>query len=139
MVVISHQPTSVLHLLEYDSSHNSIEANSDADEAPERACFVATPSRNNNGRETGRPKKRRSTNASARRVRILARAMVLRQQQEELDTLAQKLDRVYEDIERGCLEAVILKSVIMRIEMISTFCDLYLSSPVTNPNLKSTP
>jgi hypothetical protein len=34
---------------------------------------------------------------------------------------------------------VILKSVIMRIEMISTFCDLYLSSPVTNPNLKSTP
>lgn len=50
VAIIVHQPTSVLDLLEDDSSHGSTEANSDADEALERACFMATPSRNDNGR-----------------------------------------------------------------------------------------
>jgi hypothetical protein len=48
--VIDHQLTFVLDLLEDDSSHNSTEANSDIEEASERAYFVAPPSPNDNGR-----------------------------------------------------------------------------------------
>jgi hypothetical protein len=43
VAVISHQPTSVLDLLQDDSRHGSIGANSDADEVSKRACFIATP------------------------------------------------------------------------------------------------
>jgi hypothetical protein len=47
--VVGHRPTSVLVLLEDDSSRGSTWANSDLEEAPERACFVATPLLNDNG------------------------------------------------------------------------------------------
>lgn len=50
VAVISHQPTSILDLLEDDLSHGSTRANSDANEASGKACFMATLSRNNNGR-----------------------------------------------------------------------------------------
>jgi hypothetical protein len=49
VAVIGHQPTSVLNLIEEDSSHSSTESNFDANEVAERACFVATRPRNNNG------------------------------------------------------------------------------------------
>jgi hypothetical protein len=49
VAVINRQPTSVLDLLEDDSSHGSTGANSDAEEAPKRACFMVTPPLNDNG------------------------------------------------------------------------------------------
>jgi hypothetical protein len=50
LVVIGHQPPSVHDLLENDLSHGSTEANSNTDESPERACFMATPPQNVKGR-----------------------------------------------------------------------------------------
>lgn len=50
VVVVDRQLTSVLDLLEDDSRHGSTEVNSDAEEAPKRACFVATPPPNKNYR-----------------------------------------------------------------------------------------
>ena len=38
-------------------------------------------------------------------ARILAREATLRQQQEELDTLIERFDQVYDNIEQKCLEA----------------------------------
>jgi hypothetical protein len=49
VAVINRQPTSVLDLLEDDSSHGSTGANFDVEEAPKRACFMATPPPNDNG------------------------------------------------------------------------------------------
>jgi hypothetical protein len=66
VVVISHHPVSVLDLLEDHSSHDSIETNSGADEAPKRACFVATPSQNDDDRGVMNPPTRKSTSASAK-------------------------------------------------------------------------
>jgi hypothetical protein len=43
VVVIGHQPTSVLNLLEDDSSHSSIDPNPDANKAVGMASFVTTP------------------------------------------------------------------------------------------------
>lgn len=40
-----------------------------------------------------------------RQARVLAYEATLRQQEEELDALVQKLNRVYNDIKRRCLEA----------------------------------
>jgi hypothetical protein len=104
VAVIGHQPTSILDLFEDDLSHGSTGANSDADEAPERACFMATPPRNDNGRGTTSPPTRRK-NINANQARILAPETALRQQQGELDVHVRKLDRVYSDIEQKCLEA----------------------------------
>lgn len=50
VVVIHHQLIFIINLLEHDSSHGSIEGNSEAEETPERACFVAMPPPNENGR-----------------------------------------------------------------------------------------
>lgn len=49
VAVIGHQPTSVLDLLEDDSSHGLTRAISDAEEATERDCFVAMSLPNDNG------------------------------------------------------------------------------------------
>jgi hypothetical protein len=49
VVVISHQPTSILNLIEEYSSHDSIEPDSDTDEVAERVCFMATPPQKDNG------------------------------------------------------------------------------------------
>jgi hypothetical protein len=50
VAIISHQPTSILILLEDKSGHDLIEEpDTDADKAMGRACFVATPPRNMNG------------------------------------------------------------------------------------------
>jgi hypothetical protein len=48
--VVDRQPTSILGLLEDDSSHGSTRVNSDAEEALERACFVAMAPLYKNGR-----------------------------------------------------------------------------------------
>lgn len=50
MTVIGHQPTSILGLLEDDSSHNMNGANFGANEVLERVCFVAMSPLNENGR-----------------------------------------------------------------------------------------
>jgi hypothetical protein len=49
VAVINHRPTSVLDLVKDVSSHGLTGANFNAEEAPERACFVATPPPNDNG------------------------------------------------------------------------------------------
>lgn len=50
VVVINHQPTYVLDLLEDDSSQNSTEEpDFDAAKAVERACFMATPPQKEKG------------------------------------------------------------------------------------------
>jgi hypothetical protein len=66
VAIIGHQPTSVINILEDDSSHDSTEEpDSDVAEAVERAYSVATL--NENGGEDEEPPAKRSTNASARR------------------------------------------------------------------------
>jgi hypothetical protein len=50
VAVVNRQPTFVPNLLEDDLSHDLTRSNSDAEEAPKRACFVATPPPNENGR-----------------------------------------------------------------------------------------
>lgn len=105
MDVIDHQPTSVLDLLEDDSSHNSIGANFDTEEASERAYFVATPPPNDNGRGDKEAPNLEEEYLHQRQARLLAHKASLRQQQEELNTLIQKLDRIYNDVERRSLKA----------------------------------
>jgi hypothetical protein len=66
VAIISHQPTSVIDLLEDDSSHDSTEQpDSNVAEVVERAYFVATL--NENGGEYEEPPTKRSVNTSARR------------------------------------------------------------------------
>lgn len=73
-LVAGHQPTFVLDLLEDDSNHNSTRADSGADEALERAYFMATPPWNDNGMGTMSPPSRLSNiNANARRASLLMR------------------------------------------------------------------
>jgi hypothetical protein len=48
VVVAGRQPSPIIDLLEDDFNRISTEANSDADEVLERACFVATLPRNDN-------------------------------------------------------------------------------------------
>lgn len=65
VAIAGHQPTSIIDLLEDDSSHDSTEEpDSDVAEAVERAYFVVTL--NENGGEDEEPPAKRSTNASAR-------------------------------------------------------------------------
>lgn len=53
VAIIGHQPNSILVLLEDDSIHSSIEEpDSNATEAIERACFVATRNKNDEGVRT---------------------------------------------------------------------------------------
>lgn len=63
---------------------------------------MATPSQNDDDRGVINPPTR-STSASAKHAFYFM--STLQQQQEELDTLVHKLDQVYGDIERKCLEA----------------------------------
>jgi hypothetical protein len=51
VAIVGRQPTSVLNLLEDDSSHTWTEPNSNSDEVTRRACFMAMPPRNDNGGE----------------------------------------------------------------------------------------
>lgn len=92
-------------MLEDNSSHGSTRANSNADEAPERACFVATPPQNKNDGGDKEALNQEEEYQRQRQARILTREAALCCQQEELDALMQKIDRAYEDIERRCLEA----------------------------------
>lgn len=73
-LMAGHQPTSILDLFENDSNHNLTRADSGADEALERAYFMATPPWNDNGMGTMSPPSRLSNiNANARRASLLAR------------------------------------------------------------------
>jgi hypothetical protein len=69
MVVVGRQPTSILDLLEDDSSSALTESDLDSDETQERVYFVATPPQGNNeGGTWDPPSKRRNTSASIRRA-----------------------------------------------------------------------
>lgn len=67
VVVVNHQSTSVLDLLQDNSSHDSTRSNSDVEEAPKRVCFMATPPPKENDRgDKEAPIKSRSTDNNAR-------------------------------------------------------------------------
>lgn len=51
------------------------------------------------------PTKKRSTSASVRHIYFLVRKLSLQQQQEELDALVHRCNRVYNDVELYRLEA----------------------------------
>jgi hypothetical protein len=72
VAVVGCQPASVLDLLEDDSSHASMECNSDSDEAVGRACFMATPPQNNNGGGDKEPPNQEEEYQRQRQARILA-------------------------------------------------------------------
>ena len=86
MVVIGHQPTNILDLLEDHSSHGSTGLSFDADEAVERACFMATPPWNDNGGGDEESPNREE------------------ECQHQACILIRKLDQIYGNIERKRLE-----------------------------------
>jgi hypothetical protein len=74
VVILGHQPMSILDLLEDDLRSSSMELGLDSDVVPERACFMDMPPRGNNeGGTWGTPSKKKSTRASARRAFSLTR------------------------------------------------------------------
>jgi hypothetical protein len=91
-------------LLEDNSSRGSTEANSNTNEVPVRACFVATPPRNNNCRGDKEAPNQEEYQHQCQ-ARILACEATLRQQEEELDAHMQKINHAYGDVERRCIEA----------------------------------
>jgi hypothetical protein len=103
VVVVGREPASILDLLKDDSSNASMEPSLDSDEAQERACFVATPQRGDNGGgDLEGPNQEEENQCQAC---ILTCEAALRQQEEELDALVERLDRVYDNIEQRRLEA----------------------------------